>query len=41
VEDFTTYTYRINMDGRICEQNKKYTQEGKHSLELIAEDLAP
>ena len=28
------------MDGRICEQNKKYTQEGKHSLELIAEDLA-
>lgn len=40
VEDFTTYTYRINMDGRICEQNKKYTQEGKHSLELIAEDLA-
>lgn len=40
VKDFTVYTYRINIDGRICEQNKRYTQEGKHSLELIAEDSA-
>lgn len=40
VEDFTTYSYRINMDGRMCEQNKRYTKEGRHLLELIVEDSA-
>lgn len=40
VEDFTTYLYRINMDGGICEQNRRYTKEGRHLLELIVEDSA-
>lgn len=40
IEDFTTYLYRISMDGGICEQNKRYTKEGRHQLELIVEDSA-
>lgn len=40
VEDFTTYSYRISMDGGICEQNKRYTKEGRHLLELVVEDSA-
>lgn len=40
IDDFTTYIYRISMDGGMCEQNRKYTKEGKHLLELVVEDSA-
>lgn len=39
-EDFTTYTYRIYLDGMSCEKNQRYTKEGKHTLELAVRDAA-
>lgn len=40
IEDFTTYTYHVTLDNRICEMNKRYTKEGIHSLEISAKDAA-
>lgn len=40
VEDFTTYTYQIQLDGRGCEANRRYTKEGGHTLEVFVKDAA-
>lgn len=40
IQDFTTYTYAINLDNHMCEPNFRYMQEGKHILEVTAKDAA-
>lgn len=40
IQDFTSYTYQIDLDGRICRENEKYTEEGEHVLEVWAKDAA-
>ena len=40
VEDFTTYTYEILLDGRIYPLGEKIKKEGKHLLEIKAKDAA-
>lgn len=40
VEDFTTYTYGIKLDGNLYQMGKKIDAEGRHLLEVQAVDAA-
>ena len=38
--DFTTYTYEVRLDGVLCNEKKKYTKQGRHTLEVRVTDSA-
>ncbi|MCB7304672.1 Ig-like domain repeat protein [Bariatricus massiliensis] len=40
VEDFTTYTYHLELDGRLYAPGQRIRREGKHILKLAAKDAA-
>ena len=40
VDDFTTYTYQVEMDGRLYSPGERILREGKHILKLVACDAA-
>lgn len=40
IKDFTTYTYEIQLDGKLYQIGEKVTTEGKHKLEVKARDAA-
>lgn len=40
IQDFTTYTYEISLDGQLYPMGKSVTTEGKHDLEVKAIDAA-
>ena len=40
IEDFTTYTYQIQLDGKVYPSGKEVTEEGQHLLCVAAEDAA-
>lgn len=40
IQDFTTYTYEIRLDGRLYPMGETVTTEGRHHLEVTAKDAA-
>ena len=40
VEDFTTYTYHLELDGRLYTPGQRIFREGRHVLKLTARDAA-
>lgn len=40
VNEFTTYSYEVRLDGVLCDTDKVYTKQGKHILEILVADAA-